>query len=144
MNGLYEDSGSFRHEVGLERYGLAPTLTLAPSDRTKITLGYEHLRDARVADRGITSIGGRPADVPVETFYGNPDDSRVRSVVDLAMTSVEHRAANFIISNRTLFGAYDRFYQNYVPGAVTGGGTAVSSLRTTTLRSARTCSIRPT
>ena len=36
---------------------------IAPSDRHKITLGYEYLHDTRVADRGITSFQGRPADV---------------------------------------------------------------------------------
>ena len=45
---------------------------LVPGDATKVTVGYEHLRDTRVADRGITSFQGRPADVDIDTFYGNP------------------------------------------------------------------------
>ena len=60
LNGVYENSDSFRDSVNLERYGVSPTLTIMPSDRTRITFGYEHLRDARVADRGITSYQ-RPA-----------------------------------------------------------------------------------
>ncbi|HEY7369408.1 MAG TPA: TonB-dependent receptor plug domain-containing protein, partial [Thermoanaerobaculia bacterium] len=32
VNGMYEDSGSFRDFVGLERAGVNPTLTFAPSD----------------------------------------------------------------------------------------------------------------
>jgi outer membrane receptor for monomeric catechols len=39
-------------------------LTVMATTRTKLTFGYEHLRDERVADRGITSFQGRPADVP--------------------------------------------------------------------------------
>src|SRR5262249_12370187 len=71
------------------------------------------------ADRGITSFQGRPADVDDATFYGDPDQSHVRAGVDLGSATVEHRAGRVTVRNRTLFGAYDRFYQNFVPGAVT-------------------------
>ena len=116
---MYENSDSFRDHVGLERYALNPTLTLAASPRTRVTLGYEHLHDTRVADRGITSYQGRPADVDVSTYYGNPADSHVRAAVDLGTATVEHKAGALTLRNRTLYGDYDRFYQNYVPGAVT-------------------------
>jgi len=82
MNGMFENSDSFRQAVGLERYGLTPTLTIAPGSRTKVTVRYEYLRDARVADRGITSFQGRPADVDIATFYGNPDTSQVEARVE--------------------------------------------------------------
>src|SRR5687767_5798854 len=39
-NGLYENSGSFRKFVGLERYGINPTLTILPGNQTRITFGY--------------------------------------------------------------------------------------------------------
>jgi catecholate siderophore receptor len=51
LNGVYENSDSFRDHVDLNRYGLTPTFTIAPSDRTKVTLRYEYLDDSRVADR---------------------------------------------------------------------------------------------
>ncbi len=119
LNGMYEDSGSFRYAVDLERYALNPTLTIAAGPRTRITVGYEHLHDIRVADRGITSYQGRPADVDVSTFYGNPADSHVRSTIDLGTATIEHKAGALTLRNRTMYGDYDRFYQNYVPGAVT-------------------------
>jgi catecholate siderophore receptor len=126
LNGLYEDSGSFRDGVGLQRSGIAPTLTLMPSEETRITLGYEHFRDTRVADRGITSFRGRPAGVDIDTFYGNPDDSHVRALVNLGSVAVEHRFGALTLHNRALFGDYDRFYQNYVPGAVTADQSQVT------------------
>jgi catecholate siderophore receptor len=126
LNGLYEDSGSFRDGVDLQRSGVAPTLTYMPSDATKITLGYEHFRDTRTADRGITSFQGRPADVDIDTFYGNPDDSHVRALVDLGSVAVEHRFGALTLHNRTQFGDYDRSYQNYVPGAVTADKSQVT------------------
>jgi catecholate siderophore receptor len=126
LNGMYEESDSFRDYVGLERYAVNPTLTLAPSPRTRITLGYEHLHDTRVADRGITSLQGHPADVDVSTYYGNPADSHVRAAVDLGSATIEHKAGKLTLRNRTLHGNYDRLYQNYVPGAVTADKSHVA------------------
>src|SRR4029079_4101886 len=68
VNGMLEDSDSFRDGVALERQGIKPTITFLPSDRTRVTVGYEYLRDRRIADRGITSYQARPASVPIETF----------------------------------------------------------------------------
>ena len=126
LDAFYEHSASFRDFVDLTRYGMNPTFTFMPERRTRITLGYEHLHDARVADRGITSYQGRPADVPIATYYGNPADSQVRAAVDLLTATVEHRAGRLGISNRTMYGDYDRGYQNYVPGAVTADRSSVA------------------
>ena len=84
-NGLYENSGSFRKFVNLERYGINPTITIVPGSHSRITFGYEHFHDGRTADRGITSFQGKPADVPIDTFYGNPADSRVRATCESAV-----------------------------------------------------------
>jgi catecholate siderophore receptor len=126
LNGLFEKSGSFRDSVDLERYGVAPTLTWAPGENTKVTLGYEYFRDFRTADRGITSFGGRPADVDPSTYYGDPDQSHVRATVGLASALVEQRVGSVTIRNRTLFADYDRGYQNFVPGAVTADQSSVA------------------
>ena len=126
VNGMFEDSGSFREGVDLQRGAVNPTATYAPSARTKITAGYEYLRDVRVADRGITSFQGRPADVDNSTFYGNPRDSHVRAQVNLASVFIEHRFGGATVRNRTLLGRYNRFYQNYVPGAATADATRVA------------------
>lgn len=126
LNGLYENSGSFRRFVDLERYGINPTLTILPASQTRITFGYEHFHDGRTADRGITSFQGRPADVPIDTFYGNPDDSRVRAGVNLLSGTFDRQVGKLNIHNRTSFGDYDRFYQNYVPGVVNATKTLVT------------------
>jgi catecholate siderophore receptor len=119
LNGVYENSDSFRDYVGLERYGVTPTVSVSPSDRTKITLRYEYLNDSRVADRGITSYRGAPADVAPSTFYGNPNLSDVRADVNIGSATVEHRFNGFTLRNSTSLANYDRGYQNFVPGAVT-------------------------
>jgi len=126
MNGMLEDSGSFRTGVDLERYGVTPTVTIAPSARTKVAVTYEHLHDTRTADRGITSFRNAPAEVDPALFYGNPNDSHVKLGVNLGMASVEHQAGQATIRNRTVIAGYDRFYQNYVPGAANAAGTQVA------------------
>jgi len=126
LNGMAQDSGSFRNGVDLERSGIAPSLTFLPGDRTKITFGYEYFRDRRSADRGISSYLGKPADVPIDTFYGNPDDSHVRAAVQLASATVDHSIGSLSIRNRTHAGDYDRGYQNYVPGAVSADKSRVT------------------
>ena len=126
LNGLYENSDSFRKYVNLERYGISPTLTLTPGRQTRITLGYENFNDHRVADRGIPSFQGTPADVPISTYFGNPDDSRVRLGTNLGSAAIEHQSGRLSIRNRTSASGYDRFYQNFVPGAVTLDKTLVS------------------
>ncbi len=126
LNGVYENSDSFRKFVNLDRVAFNPTFTITPGPRTRITVGYEFARDRRTADRGITSFGGRPADVPIETFYGNPDDSHVRSNVNILSGSFDHQIGRLNIHNRTTFGDYDRGYQNYVPGATNAAKTFVT------------------
>lgn len=125
-NGFYENSDSFRNYVGLERYGLNPTFTWSLSDSTRVTGSYEFFRDRRVADRGIPSFQLKPADLPIDTYFGDPDNSRVRANVHLGSVALDHTVNRFNIRNRTLFGSYDRFYQNYVPGAVTADKTKVA------------------
>ena len=125
-NGLYEKLDSFRDHVGLERYGVNPTMTWAATNNTNVTAFYEFFRDRRVADRGIPSFQLRPADTPINTFFGDPQNSRVRANVNLASATVDHTFRGVDIRNRTMFGEYDRFYQNYVPGAVTADKTKVA------------------
>jgi len=126
VNGLAERSNSFRDFVNFRRYGLAPTLTFTPGNDTSFTLAYEFFRDQRTADRGITSFQNKPADVPISTYYGNPDDSEVNADVHLISGTFEKQIGDLNIRNRTMYGDYDRFYQNYVPGTANTAGTLVS------------------
>jgi len=122
LNGVYENSDSFRRFVGLERYGINPTFTIAPSSDTRINLSYEYFHDGRTADRGIPSFQGKPIDVPVSTFFGDPNRSRVRAGVHLLSGMFEHQFGRFNLRDRAQFGHYDRLYQNFVAGAVTADG----------------------
>lgn len=126
LNGMYERSKSFRQYVGLERLGINPTVTISPDSKTSVNIGYEFLRDRRTADRGMTSFQGRPVDLAISTLYGDPRNSKVSSDVNILTGSVERLFGEVIFRNRVQFGDYDRFYQNYVPGAANTAKTLVN------------------
>jgi catecholate siderophore receptor len=126
LNGVYENSDSYRRFVKLNRTAFNPTFTITPDSLTRITVGYEFARDRRTADRGVTSFRGRPADVPSDTFYGNPDDSRVRSNVHILSGTFDRQFGRLNFHNRTTYGDYDKLYQNYVPGATNASKTFVA------------------
>lgn len=126
LNGMYENSGSFRKHVDLERWGLNPKLTIVAGKQTQIRLSYELFRDSRTADRGIPSYQGRPSDAGISTFFGNPDLSFVHARVNLASAVIDQQFGKLNIRNHTLFGDYDRGYQNFVPGAVNADETRVN------------------
>ena len=122
LNGVYQHSDSFRDFVGLERYGVNPTVTIAPSKDTKITFSYENFQDYRGSDRGIPSFQGLPVDLPVNQFFGNPAYNDVWADVNIGTATIEHQAGSLNIRNRFSAADYDRGYQNFVPGAVTADG----------------------
>ena len=57
FNAFYENSDTFRQYGHFERYGINPTMTLQPTDDTKVKLSYEFYHDFRLADRGNPSLG---------------------------------------------------------------------------------------
>ena len=126
LNGVYEGSDSFRDSVTLKRSGFNPTLKWTAGRLTSLTFRYERFRDQRTADRGITSFQGRPADIPISTFYGYPSGSLAKAHLNLGSVSMEHVAGPVSIRNHAHFAAYDRRYQNYVPGAPTADRTMVA------------------
>lgn len=116
LNGMYENSGSFRDDVTLKRQGISPTFTIMPTDRTKIVVGGELFRDDRTADRGIPSFEGRPVNTNRSTFFGNPSLSVATTDVKNLNALIEHGFDNGLtVRNRTRLAVYDKFYQNVYP-----------------------------
>ena len=124
---MYENSGSYREDVGLERYGINPTFAFAMTPRTFVRAGYERFHDERTADRGIPSWNGRPVETSASTFFGNPDASVAHVTVDAFTASLDHRfGRQASIRNRTRLASYDKFYQNvYASGVVRPDGESV-------------------
>jgi catecholate siderophore receptor len=127
VTGVYEDSGSYRNGVGLERYGVQPSVAFRLSPQTLLRASYEYFHDERVADRGIPSLAGSPVETDASTFFGDPDLSRVDATVNLLAAVVEHDFNDRVtLRNRVSYGVYDKFYQNVFPGGVNATAATVS------------------
>ncbi|MFJ3318543.1 TonB-dependent receptor [Herbaspirillum huttiense] len=94
LTGAVEDSSSFRNQYFLERQALSPSLTYKPDAQTSFTAQFNYLHDRRLADQGIPSYRGRPADVPIATYYGaanGRDRAFVQSEVKDATFTLDHK-----------------------------------------------------
>lgn len=130
LNAMGEGADSFRDGADLRRYAINPTITLLPSAQTALTLGFEHLRDERTADRGIPSQNGRPFNADLSTFFGNADQSNAHSYVDGAYAILDHDFGGGVqLKNSFRVTHYDKFYQNVFPAT----GVAVSAAGNVTL-----------
>ena len=126
---VYENSGSYRDGVELERWGINPSVAWRSDDLTAV-LSYERFSDWRTADRGVPSYQGRPSPSPSNRFFGDPDISHADADVNLVNANVEWRPSEMlVVRNHTLFGDYDKFYQNvFAGGAATGTGPIPTSV----------------
>jgi catecholate siderophore receptor len=132
LNVMYEGSDTFRDYNTLERYGINPTVTLKPSDTTKVKLSYEYYHDDRTADRGNPSQAVN-ATAPSSTrfnpaspfapggdltkFFGSPDLNVARVNVQTGMAVIEHDfGGGLTAKNSTIYAQYLKFYQNVYPG----------------------------
>lgn len=148
LNAFYEGSDTFRDYGHLERYGINPTVTLKPSDDTKIKLSYEFFHDFRLADRGNPSQGlpgGATRFNPTEpfapngnlsTFFGSPIYNYAKVEVQTGMAIIEHDFGNGLtVRNGSIYADYNRGYQNVYPGGTgapaAAGGGAVTPDQTT-------------
>jgi catecholate siderophore receptor len=126
LNAMAEKGKGFRNGVDLERHAVNPTVTVLVSPRTTLTLGFEHARDERTADRGIPAAATtlRPFDTDAASFFGNAAQSEARSTVNGISAVLEHDLdSGTQIKNHFRVTHYDKFYQNvYANGAVTAAG----------------------
>lgn len=127
VTAMGEDSESYRDGYELRRYGLNPTLAFRLGEATTLNLSYEHFRDDRVADRGVPSFQGRPLDTDPETFFGDAERSPVWARVNAFNAVLTHDFANGVrVRNATVYGDYDKFYQNIFPSSINAAGTQVT------------------
>jgi catecholate siderophore receptor len=140
FNAMYENSDTFRDYGHFERYGINPTVTLKPTDDTKIKLSYEFYHDFRLADRGNPSQGipgGATRFNPtvpfapngdLTTFFGSPIYNAAKVEVQTGMAIIEHDFGNGLtVRNGSIYADYNRGYRNVYPGgtgapAAAGGG----------------------
>lgn len=125
VNGVFEDTELFRRDVGLQRWGVAPTATWRAGDRTTVTFSAERFEDERTVDRGLPSRSGLPLAADRRTFFGNPALSRSSADVATGALAVQQLLGGAMLRSRTQYGWYDKFYSNVYPGAVSADGATV-------------------
>lgn len=119
LTGVVQSSGSYRWDVDYKRWGFNPTVAFKISPDTLLTLGYEHFKDERVADRGVSSYLGKPLDVDSGTFFGNARQSPTSTNTDAVSMALEHRFSDaVVIRNHTRYAHYEKYYANVFAGAV--------------------------
>lgn len=138
LNGVFEDSGSFRNGVDLERYGINPTAFFRLTPDTRVWLSYEYFSDERTADRGIPSlvVTGAPDEVrrpypgSIKAFFGDPNNSVSDFEGHTTTATIEHKFSDDLkIRNHTVYGDFDKFYSNVFAGsAVSIAGTYNASV----------------
>ncbi len=142
LNAVHEDSGSFRNGVELKRSGINPTVTVIPTEKTKVVLSAEYAKDDRTADRGIPSTGTGTVASPTgplktdpSTFFGDPDRSKSNSELTAFNALVEHKLDNdATIRNRTRYTTQNKFYQNVYPSGISGNTVTLQAYNDTTNR----------
>lgn len=134
INAVYENSDSYRDGVDLKRYGVTPTITIKPTDKTKITLGVEYFKDEHISDRGVPSVNGaansqlknRPFKIgDTDQFFGNAKLSPNETETNAFNAMIEHAFdSGLTVRNRLRYADYDKFYQNiFARNSVTNAGT---------------------
>jgi len=132
INAVYEDADSYRDGVNLERYGIAPSVTITPSDNTNIYLSAEYFKDKRIGDRGIPSITNATGEdrrafnlsKNQDQFFGNARLSPTESETTAFTVVVDHTFENQIqVKNSTRYADYNKFYQNIYAGSPVDAAT---------------------
>jgi len=116
LNAFYEDGRNHRDVFELERFGLNPTLTLAPSERTRLFVSYEYLNDFRIIDRGVPSVGGFPIAGFQNTFFGDPEVNEADFAAHIVRVRGEHAFSDALsLTGQFLYADFDKSYRNAFP-----------------------------
>lgn len=78
VNGAYEDSESFRDTVESKKLAFTPSLVYRLSEDTSISYEMELLDQEAPFDRGILVLDYEFGTVPIDTFYGEPNDGPMK------------------------------------------------------------------
>ncbi|HEY9823871.1 MAG TPA: TonB-dependent siderophore receptor [Stenomitos sp.] len=89
LNGLYQNSSSFRDFTQIQRVFISPKISWKISDRTQLNFNLDFLNDRRPFDAGLVAIGRKVADIPISRRLGEPGDFRDYENLGLGYT-LEH------------------------------------------------------
>ncbi|MGH8565513.1 MAG: TonB-dependent receptor [Gammaproteobacteria bacterium] len=135
LNGLWQDADSFRDFNFTDRWGVAPAVKLNVGPNTDLTFNFLHQEEDSVFDYGVPMFRGEPAEVPIERFYGFPEDRLQEFDVNIVTAAFSHRfTSDFSVKNSFRFGDYERFYRIHLFNNVTDLGATSTVDRRQALR----------
>ncbi len=127
LNGFYEDGRNHRQFFGLQRWGINPTLGFDLGGKGNLIIGYEHVDDNRLADRGVPSENGHPLlDRQFRnTFFGARDVNRSVFNGDIVSLAGDYALTDHLsLRHRSRYGDYDKLYRNLFPVTAVAGAAA--------------------
>jgi iron complex outermembrane recepter protein len=89
----YSSADSFRDTVFSKTLMISPQLLWKPGADTTIRLKGEYVHDHSKPDYGVPAFDGRPANVPISTYYGEPFDNQESEQINVTL-SAEHNLSN--------------------------------------------------
>lgn len=135
LNLMWQDSDSFRDYNYNNRWGIAPSFQFKISPDTELTANLLHQEEDGVFDYGVPIYQGKPAEVPINTYYGFPDNQMQDTDVNVGTVALSHRFNDeFSVKNTVRYGEYDRKYLTHLFGAVRDTGLTSTVARTQALR----------
>jgi iron complex outermembrane recepter protein len=93
LNLAYENSGSFRDFVSLDKIFVAPAFSWQIDPKTKLTFQFEYQNLDFVIDRGLSAVR-QAFNVPISRFIGEPDLNRQSNNAGRASYILEHQINN--------------------------------------------------
>lgn len=124
LTGFYEDGANHRQFFDVQRWGINPTLGFGLGDRGDLIIGYEHVDDNRLADRGVPSENGHPLPDRKfrDTFFGARDVNRSMFNGDVISLAGDYALTdNLSLRHRSRYGDYDKLYRNLFPVTAVAG-----------------------
>jgi catecholate siderophore receptor len=89
------------------RWAVAPSASFGIGTPTTLTLSYLHQSEDNIPDYGIPFIGGKPAPVARNAYYGLPADDRSIADVDIITMRLSHAFSDSLsLSDDFRFGNY--------------------------------------
>lgn len=86
LTGAHEEGGVFRDDIEHRLSTLAGGVDFQLAPATSLLAQFEWQHHERTPDRGIPAVNGKPADVPVENFYGESFDFSRRDSLNAGLT----------------------------------------------------------
>lgn len=123
INAFYEELNNHRDFYDGKRFAVNPHIAAELGD-WRASLSYEYVDDDRSTDRGVPSLGGKPAPGLRDFFFGVDGVNRTELEAHIVKARLDGELAPGLRSTTTvLYGDYDKYYRNVYAGGPLDPGT---------------------